>query len=302
MAEGYSELRNERAGAANGVDYAYRDTAAGQDTVPLVLLQHFRGNLDNWDPALIDALATARRVVTFDNAGVGGSSGTTPDTIEQMARDAIAFLSSLEIGQADLLGFSIGSFVAQQIALVRPAIVRRLILASSAPQGAAGMHGWAPEVIGAIGTSNTSPEAYLDVFFSQSAESRRAGRDAQRRMYARIEDRDTATTWATREAQYDAVCTWGIPDHARLQRVSALGMPVFVANGDSDPMILPHYSHLLAGLIPHAHVKIYPDAAHGFLFQHHAEFAADVDAFLTGDAVYGGATKSGDGGQYEQHR
>ena len=161
-------------------------------------------------------------------------------------------------------------------------IVRRLVLASAAPQGAAGMHGWAPEVIGAIGTPHTSPEAYLGVFFAASESSRHAGTEALRRMYARTEDRDPATTWATREAQYDAVCTWGIPDHARLQRLSGLQMPVFVANGDQDPMILPHYSYLLAGLIPHARVKIYPDSAHGFLFQHHAEFAADVDAFLAG--------------------
>jgi pimeloyl-ACP methyl ester carboxylesterase len=250
--------------------------------VPLVLLQHFRGNLDGWDPALIDALAPARRVVTFDNAGVGGSTGTTPDTIGPMARDAIAFLGAMGFSQVDLLGFSIGSFVAQQIALIRPAIVRRLILASSAPEGAAGMHGWAPEVIGAVGTPHTSPEAYLDVFFARSASSRQAGTEALRRMYARTEDRDTATTWATREAQYDAVCAWGIPDHALLQRLGAIEMPVFVANGDSDPMILPHYSYLLAGLIPHARVKIYPDSAHGFLFQHHAEFAADVEAFLAG--------------------
>jgi pimeloyl-ACP methyl ester carboxylesterase len=281
MAKGYSELANELVSAANGVDYTYRDTGGGEDGLPLVLLQHFRGNLDNWDPALIDALAPARRVVTFDNAGVGGSTGITPDTIEQMARDAVAFLEAMEFSQVDLLGFSIGSFVAQQIALVRPAIVRRLVLASSAPQGAAGMHGWAPEVIGAAGTPNTRPEAYLDVFFAPSAASRQAGQQALRRMYARTEDRDEATTWATREAQYDAVCTWGIPDHALLQRVSALDMPVFVANGDSDPMILPHYSYLLAGLIPQAQVKIYPDSAHGFLFQHHAEFAADVGAFLT---------------------
>jgi pimeloyl-ACP methyl ester carboxylesterase len=279
MAGGYSELRNELVSAANGVDYAYRDTG-GEAGVPLVLLQHFRGNLDNWDPALIDALASVRRVVTFDNAGVGGSTGTTADTIEQMAREAIAFLGAMELSQIDLLGFSIGSFVAQQIALVRPALVRRLILASAAPQGAAGMHGWAPEVIGAIGTPNTSPDAYLDVFFAQSASSREAGQEALRRMYARTEDRDTATTWATREAQYDAVCAWGIPDHGLLQRPSAIDMPVFVANGDSDPMILPRYSYLLAGLIPHAQIKIYPDAAHGFLFQHHAEFAADVEAFL----------------------
>ena len=118
MAEGYSELANETAGAANGIGYAYRDTGAGSaGGVPLVLLQHFRGNLDNWDPALIDALAATRRVVTFDNAGVGGSTGTTPDTIGQMARDAIAFLAAMDFGQVDLLGFSIGSFVAQEIAL-----------------------------------------------------------------------------------------------------------------------------------------------------------------------------------------
>jgi pimeloyl-ACP methyl ester carboxylesterase len=279
----YSSLPNKLLKAPNGIDYAYRDTGPGTSGgVALVLLQHFRGNLDNWDPALIDALASARRVITFDNTGVGGSTGTTPDTVEQMAHDAIAFLAAMDLGQVDLLGFSIGSFVAQQIALARPAIVRRLVLASSAPQGAAGMHGWAPEVIGAIGTPDTSPEKYLGVFFASSPSSRKAGQEALGRMYARTEDRDTSTTWATREAQYDAVCTWGIPDHALLQRVSCLQMPVFVANGDSDPMILPHYSYLLAGLIPQARIKIYPDSAHGFLFQHHADFAADVEAFLSG--------------------
>ena len=279
---GYSDLRNEMVSAANGTDYAYRDTGSRSEaTVPLVLLQHFRGNLDSWDPALIDALVQARRVVTFDNVGVGGSTGTTPDTIEQMARDVLAFLAAMGLSEVDLLGFSIGSFVAQQIALTRPAMVRRLVLASAAPQGAAGMHGWAPEVMDAVGTPHTSPEAYLKVFFARSGASRQAGKEALQRMYARTEDRDTVTTWATREAQYDAVCIWGIPDHALLQRLGAIDMPVFVANGDSDPMILPHYSYLLAGLIPHARVKIYPDSAHGFLFQHHAEFAADVEAFLT---------------------
>lgn len=278
MAKTYSELPNERVSAANGIEYAYRDT--GDSSVPLVLLQHFRGNLDNWDPALIDALASTRRVVTFDNAGVGGSTGATPNTLQRMAHDAIAFLAAMEFSRVDLLGFSIGSFVAQEIALARPAIVRRLVLASSAPQGAAGMHGWAAEVICAIGTPETSPEAYLDVFFGRSAPSRQAGKEALQRMYSRTKDRDNATTWATREAQYDAVCTWGIPNHALLQRLSAIDMPVFVANGDSDPMILPHYSYLLAGLIPQARVKLYPDSAHGFLFQHHAEFAADTEAFL----------------------
>src|ERR1700745_568746 len=123
MARRYSELRNELVTAANGVHYAYRDTGGGEDRAPLVLLQHFRGNLDSWDPALIDALASARRGVTCDNAGVGGSTGTTPDTIEQMARDAVAFIGAIRLSQVDLLGFSIGSFVAQQIVLVRPALV-----------------------------------------------------------------------------------------------------------------------------------------------------------------------------------
>jgi len=220
-------------------------------------------------------------VITFDNTGVGGSTGATPDTVVQMARDAIAFIAALELAQVDLLGFSIGSFAAQEISLIRPGLVRRLILASSAPRGALGMHGWAPGVIAAVGNPRNSPEQYLKVFFSPSPSSRHAGQEVLGRLQDRTEDRDAPTTWATREAQYDAVCAWGIPDHALLQRLSCLEMPVFVANGDSDPMILPHYSYLLGGLIPQARVKIYPDAAHGFLFQHHAEFAADVMTFLT---------------------
>ena len=275
---GYAELPNQQLRAANGVDYAYRDTGGGG--TPLVALQHFRGSLDNWDPALIDALSSSRRVVAFDNVGVGGSSGTTPHRIDQMAIDSIEFVTALELEQIDLLGFSIGSFVAQEIALTRPALLRKVILASSAPQGAAGMHGWAPEVIDAVGKPEPDPAGYLRVFFAESASSRGAGQQALQRIFGPNSDPDQPTTWQTREAQYDAVCDWGIPDHSLLQRVSAIDMPVFVANGDSDPMILPRYSYLLAGLLPDARLKIYPDSAHGFLFQHAAEFAADVGAFL----------------------
>ncbi|MFL5894684.1 MAG: alpha/beta fold hydrolase [Thermoleophilaceae bacterium] len=274
----YLAAPNRAVSAENGIDYAYREV--GEGTPVLMLLQHFRGNLDNWDPALVDALAHNRRVVTFDNAGVAGSTGATPSTITQMARDAVAFLEALELDAVDLLGFSIGSFVAQEIALIRPAVARRLVLASAAPRGAAGMHGWAPEVIGAVGAPERNADGYLGVFFTRSAASRQAGVETLGRQTARRDDRDKLSTWQTRQAQYDAVCEWGIPDHGELQRVSAIDVPVFVANGDSDPMILPHFSYLLAGLIPQARVKIYPDAAHGFLFQHHAEFARDVDAFL----------------------
>jgi pimeloyl-ACP methyl ester carboxylesterase len=266
--------------AANGVDYAYRQLDGGDETPPLVLLQHFRGSLDSWDPALIDALGNGRRVLTFDNTGVAGSSGTTPCTIVSMARDAIEFIASLNFDLVDVLGFSIGSFVAQEIALIRPDLVRRIVLASAAPQGAAGMHGWASDVIGAIGTPNTTAEEYLAVFFADTPTSQQAGRECLGRQTQRKEDRDTATNWATRNAQYDAVAQWGVPNHGLLERLTAITHPVFVTNGDSDRMILPKYSHLLTGLLPDAELKIYPDAAHGFLFQHHAEFASDVDKFL----------------------
>jgi pimeloyl-ACP methyl ester carboxylesterase len=278
----YTGTSTERVVAANAIEYAYRD--AGNSAVPLVLLQHFRGNLDNWDPALVDALAAERRVITFDNIGVGATTGRTPSTVEAMAGDAIAFIEALNLERIDLLGFSLGSFVAQEIALIRPDLLRRVVLASAAPQGAAGMHGWAPEVIGAVGTPETTPQGYISVFFAPTDTSREAGQQAAGRIFgARTTDRDDPTTWQTRQAQYDAVCAWGIPNHSLLQRVAAIDLPVFVAGGDSDPMILPRYSHLLAGLLPDARIKIYPDSAHGFLFQHHGQFAADVHAFLEED-------------------
>ena len=276
---GYADASTERVTAAAGaIEYAYREL--GEGDVPLLLLQHFRGNLDNWDPALVDALAADRRVVAFDNVGVGATAGRTPNTVEVMARGAIAFLEAIDFQRVDLLGFSLGSFVAQEIALIRPDLLRRVVLASSAPQGAAGMHGWAPEVISAVGEPETNPQGYLEVFFASTATSREAGQRVAGRVFGRTTNRDAPTTWQTRQAQYDAVCAWGIPNHSMLERVAAIDLPVFVANGDSDPMVLPRYSYLLAGLLPDARLTIYPDSAHGFLFQHHSQFAGDVGVFL----------------------
>ena len=274
----YAELDNLTMKAEGGLSFAYHDT--GGDGRPLVLLQHFRGNLDNWDPALIDDLAANRRVITFDYEGVARSEGNVAHTIAETAVGSLKFFDALNLDQVDLLGFSIGSFVAQEIVLTRPSAVNRMVLASAAPKGGPDMHGWAADVIGAVGTPETSPENYISVFFSPSEASSKAGKEALGRMYARKEDRDTQTSWQCRLAQYDAVCEWGMPNHALLERVAAIEVPVFVANGDSDPMILPRYSYLLAGLLPDARLKIYPDAAHGFLFQHHSEFAADVSEFL----------------------
>jgi pimeloyl-ACP methyl ester carboxylesterase len=183
----YADASNRRITSYNAIDYAYRDL--GVSEVPLVLLQHFRGNLDNWDPALIDALAPHRRVVTFDNVGVAATSGTTPNTVEAMAHGAIAFIEAMSFERVDLLGFSIGSFVAQEIALIRPDLLQRVVLASSAPQGAAGMHGWAPEVIGAVGAPETTPERYISVFFAPTRHESRGGPAGRRPHLRRKEKR-----------------------------------------------------------------------------------------------------------------
>ena len=181
----YAELENLTVESGDGPSYAYRDT--GGEGRPIVLFQHFRGNLDNWDPALIDGLAVNRRVITFDYEGVGGSEGRVAHTIAETAEGSLRFLDAVNVEQVDLLGFSIGSFVAQEIALTRPSVVRKVVLASSAPKGASDMHGWAADVIGAVGTPQTSPDEYVSVFFTPSDASKQAGQQALGRMYARKE-------------------------------------------------------------------------------------------------------------------
>src|SRR5438309_987798 len=206
----YADASTQRVTAENGIEYAYRDVGDGD--VPLVLLQHFRGNLDNWDPALIDALAADRRVVTFDNVGVGATTGLPPNTVEAMAHGAIAFLEAMDFQRVDLLGFSIGSFVAQEIALVRPDLLQRVVLASTAPQGAAGMHGWAPEVIGAVGAPETTPLGYISVFFAPTNTSREAGQQAAGRIFGgRTTDRDEPSPIRTPLNRRFTRCRGGVP-------------------------------------------------------------------------------------------
>lgn len=266
--------------AANGVRYAYRRFGTPGGT-PLVLLPRFRGDLDTWDPALLDALAIERELVLVNNRGVSSTSGTTPSSITEMARDLISFVEALGLGSIDLLGFSLGGFVAQEVALIRPDLVRRLILAATGPQGGPNMHGWRKDIADAVRKDEPGAAELLYTFFKPTETSQAAGRDYLGRFLARTEDRDVPSSLQTRDAHYDAVCAWGVADHARLQRLQSIRQPTFVANGDADAMIPPSLSHLMGGLIPQAAVKIYPDAGHGFLFQHHAEFAADVNAFLS---------------------
>jgi pimeloyl-ACP methyl ester carboxylesterase len=264
---------------AAGVELAHRRFGR-QAELPLVMLQHFRGNLDNWDPALTDALAAEREVILVDYPGVGSSRGEFGPAIADTARQMIAFVTALELSEIDLLGFSIGGFVAQEIALVRPTLVRRLVLAATGPKGAPGMHGWR-EDIAAAARGESKPENLLYIMFAHTEASQAKGKEFLGRFMERQEGRDAPTSDAARDAQYDAIVEWGIPDHAALQRLTGIESPTLVIQGDNDLMIPTKLSHLMAGLIPDARIRIYPDAAHGFLFQYPAEVAAEVNAFLS---------------------
>jgi pimeloyl-ACP methyl ester carboxylesterase len=263
---------------AGGVPIGYRRFGRAAP-LPLVMLQHFRGNLDNWDPALTDALAAEREVILVDYAGVGSSGGRPSSTIAATARQMIAFADALGLAEVDLLGFSIGGFVAQEVALVRPALVRRLVLAATGPKGAPGMHGWR-EDIAAAARGESKPENLLYIMFAHTETSQAKGMEFLGRFSRRQEGRDAPTSDAARDAQYDAIVEWGIPDHGALQRLTGIECPTLVIQGDDDPMIPTKLSHLLAGLIPDARIRIYPDSAHGFLFQYPTEVAAEVNAFL----------------------
>jgi pimeloyl-ACP methyl ester carboxylesterase len=248
------------------------------------MLQHFRGNLDSWDPALTDALAARREVILVDYPGVGSSTGDPSSSIAEGARQIIAFVGALGLERIDLLGFSIGGFVAQEVALVRPTLLRRLILAATGPKGAPGMHGWHPD-IAAAARGESKPENLLYIMFARTDTSQKKGVAFLGRFMERHEGRDAPTSDAARDAQYDAIVDWGIPDHAALQRLTGIDRPTLILQGDGDLMIPPQLSHLMAGLIPDARISIYPDAAHGFLFQYPDEVAAEIDAFLTADAA-----------------
>jgi pimeloyl-ACP methyl ester carboxylesterase len=263
------------------VSFAYRRFGNKETTTPaLVMLQHFRGNLDNWDPALVDRLAQDREVILLDNRGVGGSTGVVPENVTIMARDALAFIDALGLEQIDLLGFSLGGHVAQELVLLRPRLVRRLVLAGTAPQGGPDLHRWSDDVYALAMPDQPTAEDLLSLFFSGSEQSRAKGMESIGRLFQREVDRDEPTDLATRDAQLAAITVWGIPDESKLNRLAGITQPTFVANGDNDTMMHTQNSHLLAEHLPNAQLRIYPDAGHGFLNQYPGLFADHVNAFL----------------------
>jgi pimeloyl-ACP methyl ester carboxylesterase len=261
--------------------FAYRRFGdAETDALPLVMLQHFRGNLDSWDPLLVDGLARDREVVLVDNRGVAGSTGAVPENVTEMARDAIAFIDALGLERIDLLGFSLGGHVAQELVLLRPLRVRRLVLAGTAPQGGPDLHRWTDAVYSLATPDEPTADDLLGLFFSGSEQSRARGMESIQRLYSRQVDRDEPTDLATRDAQLAAITAWGIPDASKLNRLAGITQPAFVANGDNDTMMHTQNSQLLAEHLPNARLRIYPDAGHGFLDQYAERFGDDVRAFL----------------------
>ncbi len=270
-----------RAKAPNGISYAYRRFGNTEAGAPVVFLQHFRGNIDSWDPALIDAVAADREVILFDNVGVGGTSGITPGTVEEMARDAVLFLDALSLREVDLFGFSLGGFIAQEIALTRPGVVRRLILAGTGPKGAPGMQEWSPDVVKSVVVDDIGPEGYVYVFYAHTDSSRAAGQASLGRIFQRQAGRDEGPSLGSKNAQYEAVLAWGVPDWAAVGRLRDISQPTLILQGDDDIMIPTAASHTMAGLIPNAKLTIYPDASHGSIFQYPAEAASETAAFLS---------------------
>ena len=267
---------------AGGIRYAYRRFGAGSG-VPLVFFQHFRGGMDHWDPAITDGLGAGRPIILFDNAGVAGSSGETPPSFDDMAKRAGDFLDALQIAEADLLGFSMGGFVAQSVALQFPGRVRKLVLVGTGPRG--GVPSQDPNVpVHARSTdekTGDSPlEAFLYLFFSPSDVGRKAGEAFWERRQRRTEDRDVPASMQTMGAQLAAMQAWlgaRDEDFAELGRIT---QPTLVVNGSNDVMIPTINSYTLSQHIPNAQLILYPDSGHGAHFQYPELFVMHATLFL----------------------
>jgi pimeloyl-ACP methyl ester carboxylesterase len=272
---------NRSVDSAVGVRFAYRRFGEPSEGVmPLVLLQHLRGNLDNWDPLLVDSLASRREVILFDNAGVGLSGGTTPCTVTEMARDAITFLDALGLGGVDLLGYSIGGMVAQELTLLRPQQVRRLVVAATGPRGGGTYPPGGPfDIAAPVNAREEGAERYLSIF-SLTESSRRRGMDYLSRLQDRTEDRDLPVGHQAQTAQYDALVDWCIPEPCKLARLTGIRQRTLVTSGDNDTIIPTENAHILGTHLPNARVRIFDDAGHGFVFQWPVEFAQLVQDFL----------------------
>jgi pimeloyl-ACP methyl ester carboxylesterase len=260
-----------------GTRFAYR--RLGADTgVPVIFLHHLAAVLDNWDPRVIDGLAARHRVIVFDNRGIGASKGSTPTTVAAMARDAVAFIRALGFDQVDLVGFSLGGFVAQVIAQEEPQLIRRIVLAGTGPAGGAGIDRVTSITFRAMvkgWLTLKDPKTYL--FFTRTSNGKQAAREFLDRLKERKDDRDKPISLIAFRAQLKAIDAWA---EQAPSDMSTIRQPVLVANGEHDLMVPSSNSADLARRLPDATLKLYPDAGHGGVFQYHQEFVDEVLDFL----------------------
>ena len=263
----------------DGTKFVYRQL--GPDTgVPVIFLNHLAGELDRWDPRVVDGIAAKCRVIAFDNRGIGASEGSTPNSVAAMARDAVAFIRAMGLEQVDLLGFSLGGFISQVIAQEEPQLVRKMILAGTGPAGGTGIYNVASITIRDMIKSALTlkhPEYYL--FFTTTPNGRSAAREFLKRLKERTENRDKPVSLIAFANQLKAIHAWGRQAPADLSRIHH---PVLVANGDQDKMVPSSNSADLAHRLPNAELVLYDDAGHGGIFQYHEQFVSKALSFLDG--------------------
>jgi pimeloyl-ACP methyl ester carboxylesterase len=264
--------------SAAGIDFAYRELGKQHGGTPVILLNHLAAVLDNWDPRIVDGIAARHHVIVFDNRGVGASTGKPSNSIEQMADDAITFIKAKGFPQVDLFGFSMGGMVAQEIVLKEPLLVRRMILAGTGPAGGDGISAVAGvanmDLLRGLFTGQ-DPKQYL--FFTRTPNGMQAGKSFLARLKERSQNRDQEIAVGAYVAQLQALSAWGGKKPADL---SVIRQPVLIVNGDDDRMVPTPNSHDLARRLPNSTLVIYPDAGHGGVFQHHAEFVPKALEFL----------------------
>ena len=267
---------------ANGIRFAYRRFGKG-GTVPLVFNQHFTGTMDHWDPAVTDNFAEDREVILFNNAGISSTSGQVPTSIQEMAANAAAFIKALGLAEVDVLGFSLGGLVAQELAIAEPKLVRRLVLVGTGPRSGEGMASLTPEARQLFGATYEDPDdLWLGVFFTPSERSQAAGHEYLKRFRLRTENRDPEVSDTVAPAQIEALGKWGAPHDNPYDYLKAIHQPTLVVNGGSDVIVYTVNSFILQQHIPSAQLILYPDAGHGSQYQYPALFVRHVSMFLAG--------------------
>lgn len=273
----YTTVPTQFVTAANGIKFAYRRMGERQE-VPIIYFNHLMSNMDNCDPRIMDAMATRHEIISFDYRGVGATSGEDARSIQDMAKDCIAFIKALGYTKVDILSFSMGGFIAQELMAMEPTLVRRILLAGTGPRGGKGVS----DVVGLtywdiLRGALTLRDAKFYLFFTSTASGKNAARLFLARLKERTVDRDIPVRIKTLRTQLNAIRIWG---HEQPADLSVFKLPVLVINGDNDRMVPTPNSYDMAERFPNATLHIYDEAAHGAVFQHHDDFVRRAMAFF----------------------